>query len=111
MIYRDDSRITVTVLFNRSKWADPNRPWSANGYQPGDHLQPVWSFLVPASTLRSLDKMRDACETAFHVLNVDHPNGWADRSMSVGDIVMFGEVAMVCEMVGWGVVSLVDQPT
>ena len=37
----------------------------------------------------------------FERLNIAHPAGWAHRSMSMGDVVLVGETAMVCESSGW----------
>jgi hypothetical protein len=44
-------------------------------------------------------------ETLFRMFNVDHPDGYQARSMSVSDVVLLGNgdiaCAHYCQMVGW----------
>lgn len=44
----------------------------------------------------------DSRDEVFEFLNIAHPEGWRDRSMCVGDVVIDPENnASLCRMVGW----------
>lgn len=73
----------------------------------------VHSFYVEAPTDGDVDEFgvvdgshcgrfaESAAEEAFTKLNVDHPMDWAHRSMSVGDVVVVAETALLCAGSGW----------
>ena len=71
--------------------------WTANGYSE------VHSFHLQAPEKNSdIDSFAaSAAEQAFTTLNVDHPLDWAHRSMSVGDVVVVAETALLCGDAGW----------
>lgn len=81
-------------------------------------LMPVWSKARRELSFGNRDAVLEAIrdghfnryrieadnrDHVFEILNVAHPQGWQDRSMSVGDVVldMAEERASLCCMVGW----------
>lgn len=74
--------VLVTVLLNEDMMAMlPTR-----GYQDGDELRVAWR------TLGTYDLMTNftlEADEFFRVLNIDHPANYRDRSLSVGDVVLF----------------------
>lgn len=87
----------VQVLYNNNPLA------MAMGPQPGDTYRGVHLFRWEvANDPESISRAaQDAAAHAFDVLNTNHPEGWVDRSMSVGDIVILGEVAVGVAAVGF----------
>lgn len=70
-------------------------------YQAGDPLLDVYGAEVPGY----VDPYR-AAEDCFQKLNIDHPEGWQFRSMCIGDVVIVGETALVCDRDGWTPVTV-----
>ncbi len=66
------------------------------GYKSGDTLE----FAYAGDSV--LDEIEGARRELFEVFNLAHPADYRGRSMSVGDIVMFGdEMIFACASVGW----------
>ena len=91
-----------------------------NGYRPGDKMLLAAEYYRHTSLLpdprdeRSPDRILNE---AWRELNIDDPTAeWAkeyrangNRSLSVGDVVMVGEVAYAVAKMGWEQVSLSSQ--
>ncbi len=88
-------------------------------YKPGQALTEVFSFNLETREGR-LDPtvIANHCFAAFN----DHPNpGWeprreayyaaGNRSLSVGDVVVIGEIACAVERVGWKFTSIPSEVT
>ena len=80
-------------------------------YEPGDVLVPGYegdtgeSVFPLALSLR--DRARYEAEIVFRIHNMDdRPDGRTAPSLSVGDVVVFGEVALSVDRFGWKEVSL-----
>lgn len=91
---------TVQVLYNTNPLA------MGIGRSPGDQhrLVHVFDWAIGTSGPEIEDVAHDAARHAFDLLNHDHPDHWADRSMSVGDVVILGEVAVAIEPMGFSTV-------
>lgn len=99
--------ITVTIWHNVTR--DPDgRPTGYFGFRPGDQMVRVFTYQIPADGRPP----EQAAEDAFAICN-GHPRDAAAaelsrlyyrrelRSLSRGDCVAVGEVALVCERAGW----------
>ena len=83
------------------------------GFQPDDKLRLAAEYYTDASLIQD-GQAFTVLNRAFTQLNIDTPTEpWAieyrrrrNRSLSVGDVVVVGEVAYACESVGWKAVSL-----
>jgi len=81
------------------------------GYAPGDPLK-----LAASWEERNPRDPGVLLEHVFHELNVDDlTEDWArdyranrNRSLSMGDVVVFGETAWSCESVGWKQIGMSD---
>lgn len=84
----------------------------------GANLAAVYTYERDLGTRLPTDEdMQDLAEQAFRMFN-DHPaDAWeqnhttryydaGNRSLSVDDVVVVGEVAMACDALGWLFVSL-----
>lgn len=95
--------VTVKVYLNTNE-----RDSFMRGYQHGDPLR------LAATWNTSQNNPNEELNRAYHQLNVDAPTEqWArdyranrNRSLSKGDVVVFGETAWSCESVGWKQISL-----
>jgi hypothetical protein len=80
------------------------------GYVPGDLLR------LAVAWRTTQHSPSEELNRAFRELNIDSPTtDWAkdyrasrNRSLSKGDVVVFGETAWACESVGWKQISLSD---
>lgn len=83
------------------------------GFKPHHPLRLATEYYTDAKLLDS-GSATPVLEQAFEQLNIDQPvTEWAkeyranrNRSLSVGDVVVVGELAYSCESVGWKAVSL-----
>lgn len=95
--------VLVSVLLNEDMMAMmPTR-----GYQQGDDLRVAWRMLGTYGIETNFTKEAD---DIFRVFNIEHPENYQDRSLSVGDVVLFetpyGDVALaVCDL-GFAPVNL-----
>lgn len=95
--------VTVKVYLNTNE-----RESFMRGYQHGDPLK------LAATWTTSQRNPHEELNRAFRELNIDSPTEkWAkdyrarrNRSLSKGDVVVFGETAWSCESVGWKQLSL-----
>ncbi|WP_241011299.1 hypothetical protein [Mycobacterium camsae] len=97
----------TTVYLNES----PDRHWGITNHQPlPAELRQAASFeLEIAEHVLAHELSNAALEVVFEQLNIDEPDqDWAlryrlagHRSLSVGDVVVVGETAWLCESVGW----------
>lgn len=103
--------------FTVQVWLNANAPDSfIYGWQPEHTMQFACSFVPDLDPPLDRNVAR-LLELVFRQLNVDDPTAqWAKdyradrrRSLSVGDVVVIGEVAYACESVGWKQVSLDQQ--
>lgn len=97
---------TVKVYLNENL-----RDSFVRGYVPGDPLR-----LAASWEERFQRNPGEILEHVFDELNIDEPTeSWAreyranrNRSLSKGDVVVFGETAWACESVGWKQVAMSD---
>lgn len=78
------------ILLNQQSWQQ--RVW-----QTEDPMKVAWRGTIPADPTDT----GPTAEVLFEIFNIRHPEGYHDRSLSVGDIVIIGEVAWACESLGW----------
>ena len=74
---------------------------TADPFRAGDPLLLVAEIDVQA-------RGKAGAESAYSALNVNHPEGWVHRSMSVGDVVLIDNDAFVCELVGFTQIDISD---
>ncbi len=104
--------IDVRVLLNQSEE-------NFRGYRHGATLSEVAAFELPEELVSQIaDGVPvQALELVFRELNIDTPTAeWAlryrlnrNRSLSVGDVVIVGELAYAVESCGWAPVALVAE--
>lgn len=108
-----EDMVYVQVWLNESE--DGWNFWE--GFRPDDKMRLAVEYYADAALLpdvrdgRSPDRILNQ---AFRELNIDEPTeDWAkeyranrNRSLSVGDVVVVGEVAYAVERMGWKQVSL-----
>lgn len=101
-------------------WLNMDAPDSfIYGWQPGHMMRFACAFAANMDDLFDTDAAWHVrlLERVFEQLNVDEPTEpWAKAyradhaaRLSVGDVVVVGEVAYACESVGWKQVSLDQQ--
>jgi hypothetical protein len=86
------------ILSNQGMW-DPDHPKRfGTGWEPDDAL-------VCSDEGEIEDDSDDIVTVAEHLFEIynrdDRPNGQVAHSLSVGDVVIIGEVALACESIGW----------
>jgi hypothetical protein len=81
-----------------------------SGYRQGDKLELAYAGEVEVPSHLSSPEacMHAGCDTLFETFNIDHPNDYRNRSMSVGDVVILGSnrIAYACESIGWKEIPL-----
>lgn len=76
-------------------------------YEPGDLLVRGWMGEVDDDLVSFTSALHDLAEIIFARHNSDNrPDGQLCPSMSVGDVVVFGEVALSVDRTGFKVVQL-----
>ena len=55
-------------------------------------------------------KTSDLLAAIFRRFNIDHPTGYKNRSLSVGDMVSINGHNYLCQPVGWKYLGAVDLP-
>lgn len=79
-----------------------------DGYEPGHELVPAYTGTVIAND------DQHALNEIFRIFNIDHPEDYEARSLSVGDVVVLHtqdgpyEGAFACDPVGWREVEIVS---
>jgi len=75
------------------------------GYQPGQALELAYTGEVATPI------MLKACEILFEQFNINHPADYRNRSMSVGDVIVFaGNAAFACDPIGFSQIELPAMP-
>ena len=106
-------------IFHNTTTDDSGRHVGYFGYEPDHTLTEVFAFQGTFATAE------DAAERAFWLFNVGddtrqpegaHPDAVAYRSrglrsLSVGDVVLAGDVALACASRGWTRISTPDAAT
>ena len=101
--------IPVKVYLNRNE-----RDSFIYGYKEGHPLELAVEYQAPLDESKTLTQdVQGILNLAFRELNIDFPTtDWANeyrakgmRSLSVGDVVVVGELAYACDRVGWKCVS------
>lgn len=102
-----EDRVYVQVWLNQCE--DGWNFWE--GYRDGDKMLLAAEYYADAALLPRDDESQPNAilNQAFRELNIDSPEtGWArdyrdngNRSLSVGDVVVVGEVAYACARFGW----------
>lgn len=89
-------------------WSNIDGSFLSGGYRPGQRLVRGYRGTVTATT--DADGSPDLTATAEALFarhnRDDRPDGRMCPSMSVGDVVQFGEVCYTVAKVGWDPVSL-----
>jgi len=87
------------------------------GYQPGDPIKPVYDYEHPTGPNVTTHDAHQIAEQAFRMFNDAPADAWeqdhtrryyaaGNRSLSTGDLVVIGEIAMSCEPTGWAFVTI-----
>ena len=88
------------------------------GYRPGDRIKRVYAYEYDTSDLGiTPDTVGAIAEQAFRMFNGQPEGDWeydhtqryqvaGNRSLSVGDVVIIGEIALSCEPHGWVFVTV-----
>ncbi|GGS84816.1 hypothetical protein GCM10010156_49300 [Planobispora rosea] len=74
------------------------------GWHPRDPMQRVFSYPIPAEQARDPHAVLEEAFEAFNVGEGELAAAYralGNRSLSVGDIVVIGEVAFACAPIGW----------
>jgi hypothetical protein len=91
---------------------------SRRGYRPGDDITQVFAYTLDTEPGEITPEVIGAlAEQAFRMFNGFPITPWelaqtqryragGNRSLSVGDVVVFGEVALTCEPFDWTPVTL-----
>lgn len=97
--------VLVSILLNMDPMA--MLPW--RGYEPGDDLRVAYRMLGTYPVETNFTKEAD---DLFRVFNIEHPADYRDRSLSVGDVVLFetpyGYTALAVCSIGFEPVGLAD---
>ena len=118
------SSTTSTEQMNQSQrmgWA-MSRRGEADYFQIGDPLLKVWETEVEVEAeivhdgkafgeiaeATAAGGARAAAEKVYTILNIDHPDGWAHRSMTVGDVAVVGETAYFRDSIGFKMAEIHD---
>ena len=102
------------ILLNRTEDAQ-GRPVGFLGYQNGHIMADVYhGDLADYRSESRLDEYTDLLDQIFQKFNVSHPYDYLNRSLSVGDVVVFetvkGERAFACKNFGWETVPVPLKP-
>jgi hypothetical protein len=92
----------------------------SRGYRPGDRIKPVYSYERDTGPNVTADDTHEIAEQAFRIFNDAPATSWerdhtdryyaaGNRSLSVGDVIVIGEIAISCEPVGWTFITLPTQ--
>jgi hypothetical protein len=92
------------------------------GYQPGDPINAVYDYDYDTGPSFAADDMHQIAEQAFRMFNghpessreQDHTDRYyqaGNRSLSTGDVLVMGEIAMSCEPTGWTFTTIPTQAT
>ncbi|WP_329431344.1 hypothetical protein OG339_48085 (plasmid) [Streptosporangium sp. NBC_01495] len=98
----DEPIITVAV------WHNTNPSQFVRGWHPDDPMTKAYSYDIPAEQARDPEEV---LEEAFEICNVGNDEraqayrALGNRSLSVGDVIVIGEVAHVCTATGWDLVQ------
>ncbi len=93
---------TGQASFAGARWLSINEETGAGAHQPGDPMLKVYSTYATASPGRNVRLWTHAeADAMYQILNIDHPPGWGRRSMSIGDVVVVGEIALAVTPVGF----------
>lgn len=86
-----------------ARWPFVTRMFDDAPFQRGDYLLDVGTFNIEG------ENNIGVCNNVYRKLNIDHPQGWEHRSMSIGDVVIIdgGEAYAVAET-GFAQVELTD---
>jgi hypothetical protein len=89
-------------------------------YEPGDPITAVYDYEHPTGPNFTTHDARQVAEQAFRMFNGQPTTSWErdhadryyaaqNRSLSVGDLVVIGEIALACEPAGWAFVTIPSQ--
>jgi len=85
-----------------SNYTNVSHPF-LRGYEPGDTLVAGWTGTIAADTL----DVHQLAERLFERHNRDdRPDGQICPSMSVGDVVVIGEVALTVQSIGFAICTV-----
>jgi hypothetical protein len=122
-IRREEGAMNVTV------WHKTDQTTMFQPYEAGHRVGPVFHFELDqdewlhltGAQARNAAAALDLAEDAFAAFNGEPSEGWEDRSeayyaagnrsLSVGDLVVFGEVALAVDPVGFRAVSVPRDPS
>ena len=90
--------ISIMVMFNEDPMA------MARGYEPGDPLKVIAVTVVRVHP--SMKGMLKVADELFGLFNIGQERDQAPRSMSFGDVLVFGATAISCERGGWALTTI-----
>lgn len=77
--------IEFCILINQKKDAEGRTISFCDGYSCGDPLVEAWTG---TNCYPDNFSDNDVCESLFEEFNIDHPEGYRNRSLSKGDVVL-----------------------
>jgi hypothetical protein len=90
-------------------------------YEPGDAIEQVFDFHTNVEVAGEVLALQVIADRAYDAFNGYAPMTWerhqdayyalGNRSLSVGDVIVFGEVALAVERVGWRIVAIPSEVT
>jgi hypothetical protein len=86
-------KIKYHIMINEQQDPEGRHVAMWDGYKPGDPLTEAWTDTEDFSYLgegeaEGIYGSLDICEVLFERFNVDHPAGYHNRSLSVGDVII-----------------------
>jgi hypothetical protein len=90
-------KTTYRILINDKQDAEGRNISMADGYTPGDPLTLAWSATEDFNQTELMPCLseKEICEILFERFNIEHPEGYRNRSLSVGDVVTLEYVEVV----------------
>lgn len=79
---------------NRDYLFEPMKRALENGFSMSDYAD-VWQGEIEAETIG------DALDELFRIFNMDIPEGYRGRSLSVSDVVKLDGTPYYCDVFGW----------
>ncbi|WP_433259215.1 hypothetical protein ACQPYK_49490 (plasmid) [Streptosporangium sp. CA-135522] len=97
---RPVEQLFITVAI----WHNTNHLCLLRGWHPADPMMRVYAYDIPAEHARNPAQVLEEAYETFNVGDDERAQAYrerSNRSLSVGDVVVIGEVAYVCASVGW----------
>lgn len=84
-------KVEYVILINWQQDAEGRYTSFMDGYKPGDRLMSAWAGEIELPPIEQEPIVNishlDICEQLFEIFNINFPEGYRNRSLSVGDVV------------------------